>query len=226
MNPLKYFLPRGRRPRTILSGLFAGIRMQLDLRQGELLIWAGLYEREIFAEMRRLAEGCRSTLDLGAAKGDLTIWALQRPGMEQVAAAEPLAAEREQLHANLALNNLAGTPRLRLHAGFAGQGSGPEWQTLDELAAGFTGPVLIKIDIDGPEAQVLDTGRQTLTQLDCRLLIETHSPEAEAGCLERLGALGYQTRIISPAWWRVIIPEHRPIPHNRWLSAWRSAGKK
>lgn len=221
MNPLKHLLPSGRAPRTVLSGLFAGLRLQLDLRQGELAVWLGLYEREIVAEVNRLALDCRSVMDLGAAKGDLTIWALLQPGITGVVAVEPQASERAQLQANLSLNNLAADPRLRLHTGFAGQGPAPQWQTLDELAAGLPAPLFIKIDIDGPEAQVLDTGLHTLATHDCRLLIETHSPEAEAGCIERLAALDYQTRIIFPAWWRAIIPEHRPIPHNRWLSAWR-----
>ena len=222
MNPLKLLLPNGRSPRTVLSGLFAGVRLQLDLRQGELLIWAGLYEREIFSAVRRLAQGCRSVVDLGAAKGDLTVWALLRPEVERVVAVEPQATERTQLLANLTLNNLEAGPRLRLHAGFAGEGPAPDWQTLDALASGLPSPLFIKIDIDGPEAQVLDTGRHTLTTQDCRLVIETHSPEAESGCIERLTALGYQVEIIFPAWWRIIIPERRPIPHNRWLSAWRA----
>lgn len=223
MNPIKLLLPAGRAPRTVRAGLFAGLRLHLDLRQGELLVWAGLYEQETFADIRRLALGCRAVIDLGAAKGDLTAWALRLPGVTGVVAVEPQESERAQLQANLALNGLAGDPRLRVHAGFAGAGQAPEWRTLDELAAGLTGPIFLKIDIDGPEAQVLDTGRRTLAEQDCRLLIETHSPEAEQGCLERLAALGYRTRIISPAWWRIILPEFRPIPHNRWLSAWRPA---
>lgn len=68
--------------------------------------------------------------------------------------------------------------------------------------------------------KVLETGKSTLAG-DCRLLIETHSPAAETGCLEQLRLMGYETRIIGPAWWRTIIPERRLIPHNRWLSAWR-----
>ena len=68
---------------------------------------------------------------------------------------------------------------------------------------------------------MLADGRETLLSKDCRLLIETHSPEAESGCMEQLRALGYTVKLISTAWWRIVLPEHRPIPHNRWLSAWR-----
>jgi len=220
VNPVKRFLPRGRHPRTILQGIFRGVRLHLDLHS-ELQIYAGLYEQETYADVRRLARGCRSLVDLGAAKGEFSIYFLRREGVERVVAAEPAESERALFEANLGLNALQSDPRLRIHAGFAGEGPGPAWRTLDELAADLPEPVFLKIDIDGPEAEVLATGRRMLTGKDCRLLIETHSPEAELGCDRQLRELGYRTKIIDPAWWRVILPEHRPIPHNRWLVAWR-----
>lgn len=222
MNPLKALLPRGRAARAILSGPLAGIRLQLDLH-GELQVYAGLYERETYADLRRLLRGCRGAVDLGAAKGDLTIHFLRQPGMLQVMAVEPLDREREQLAANLALNGLAGDPRLQLHPGFAGRGEPPLWRTLDDLAADLPAPLFLKIDIDGPESEVLADGHTTLRAKDCRLLIETHSPEAETGCRAQLLELGYTVKLIRNAWWRVFLPERRPIPHNRWLAAWRMA---
>jgi hypothetical protein len=221
MNPVKALLPRGRVPRTILSGPLAGIRLRLDL-QGELQIYAGLYERETYADLRRLLRGCRGAIDLGAAKGDLTIHFLRQPGMQRVVAVEPLDREREQLAANLALNGLADDPRLQLHAGFAGRGHPPLWRTLDDLAAALPDPLFLKIDIDGPESEVLADGQETLRHKDCRLLIETHSPDAESGCQAQLLALGYAVKLITPAWWRLFVPERRPVAHNRWLSACRA----
>jgi precorrin-6B methylase 2 len=220
MGVLKFFLPKGRHPRLIRFGFYRGMRLRLDL-QCELQNYLGLYEYETFAAMRRLARGCRSFLDLGAAKGELTVYFLRLRGIERVVAVEPSATEREIFAANLALNQLQSDPRLRIHAGYAGQGLAPDWQTLDELAANLPSPVFLKIDIDGPEAAVLDTGQETLAGKDCRLLIETHSPEAETGCIERLQRLGYVTRIIRPGTWRLLIPEHRTISHNRWLIARR-----
>lgn len=217
---LKRVLPHGRHPRTIRAGFYRGIRLHLDL-QCELQVYAGLYERETYADMRRLARGCRTFIDLGAAKGELSVYFLRKPGIERVIAAEPAENERVLFGANLALNSLRADQRLRIHAGFAGEGLGPDWRTLDDLAAGVPPPLFIKIDIDGPEAAVLATGQHTLATKDCRLLIETHSPEAELDCDAQLTGVGYRTRIIYPAWWRIVLPEHRPIPHNRWLVAWR-----
>jgi hypothetical protein len=220
MNPLRPFLPAGRAPRTILSGLFRGLRLHLDLR-GEFQIWLGLYERETYPALRRMLSGCRSAIDLGAAKGDLTLHCLRQPGIERIVAVEPLDRERVQFAANLALNGLAADPRLHLHAGFAGRGEPPLWRTLDDLAADLPAPVFLKIDIDGPESEVLADGHRLLSGRDCRLLIETHSPEAEAGCERQLRSLGYTVRIIRPAWWRSVLREQRPLAHNRWLAAWR-----
>jgi len=220
MNPLRPILPAGRAPRTVASGILRGIRLQLDLH-GEFQIWLGLYERETHAVLRRLLRGCRGAVDLGAAKGDLTVHLLRQPDMQRVVAVEPLERERTQLSANLALNGCAGDPRLLLHAGFAGRGEPPLWRTLDDLADGLPVPVFLKIDIDGPEAEVLADGTRLLRDCDCRLLIETHSPEAEAGCERQLRALGYTVQIIHPAWWRAVLREQRPLSHNRWLAAWR-----
>jgi hypothetical protein len=220
MNPIKWLLPRGRTPRTVQAGPYAGLRLQLDLRS-EFLIWLGTYEAETFNDLRRLLQDCRGAVDLGAAKGDLTLLCLRAPGMERVVAVEPLEHEREQFAGNLALNGLAKDPRVIVHAGFAGRGEAPLWRTLDDLASGVPGPIFIKIDIDGPEAEVLADGITTLRTQDCRLLIETHSPEAERGCADLLRGLGYTVKIISPAWWRTFVPELRPLLHNRWLAAWR-----
>lgn len=220
MNPFKALLPAGRFPRTVMSGPLAGIRLHLDLRS-ELMILLGIYERETYADIRRLLRGCRGAVDLGAAKGDLTIHCLRQPGMQRVVAVEPLEREREQFTANLALNGFAHDPRLVLHPGFAGRGEAPLWRTLDDLTSDLSGPVFLKIDIDGPEAEVLADAHALLRTEDCRLLIETHSLEAENGCADQLRELGYRVKIVSPAWWRLFLPELRPIPHNRWLAAWR-----
>jgi len=217
---LKRTLPSERRPLSVRHGLYKGIRLHLDL-QSDLQFYAGLYEQETYSSIRSLARGCRGFVDLGAAKGELSIYFLRQRGIELVVAAEPEERERALFHANLELNALENERRLVIHPGFAGAGPEPRWRTLDELAGVAPSPLFIKIDIDGPEAAVLATGRHTLATKDCRLLVETHSPEAENGCNNQLLESGYRTKIISPAWWRVVLPEYRPIPHNRWLAAWR-----
>jgi len=222
MNPFKLLLPPRRVTCTILSGLLAGIRLRLSLRN-EMQIFLGLYEQETYADIRRLLSHCLSAVDLGAAKGDLSIYFLRQLDIQRVVAVEPLTSEREQMAENLALNALDGDSRLSVHAGFVGQGEGPQWKSLAELTSNLPAPIFIKIDIDGPEAAVLSDSRELLSDRDCRLLIETHSHEAESLCISLLHNLGYTVKTISPAWWRFLVREHRPIPHNRWLAAWRGS---
>jgi precorrin-6B methylase 2 len=218
---IKSLLPRGRSPRTIVSGPYAGLKLLLDVAGGDGQIWLGLYERETFAHLRSAVRECRTVLDIGAAKGDLTALFHRLPSITHVVAVEPSATELELLRRNLDLNGLGADPRLTLHEGFAGAGPDGRWRTLDQLAAGLPGPFFIKIDIDGPEGELLETGSTLLRGQDCRLLIETHSPEAERKCEAILQGHGYATSIINPAWWRFLAPERRDIPHNRWLVARR-----
>jgi precorrin-6B methylase 2 len=221
MRVIKKFIRPGRRPRTVRWGLYRGITLQLDLHC-EFQNYFGLYECETFSAIRSLAEGCRGFLDLGAAKGELSIYFLRRREIERIVAVEPSDDEIMLFQSNLVLNAMQGDSRLHIHHGFAGEGESGRWKTLDELGASLPSPMFMKIDIDGPEAEVLQTGLTLLRDKDCRLLIETHSLEAESGCLKCLKDMGYTTEIINPASWRRFLPEHRPIKHNRWLTARRT----
>jgi hypothetical protein len=80
------------------------------------------------------------------------------------------------------------------------------------------------MDVDGAEEKVLNGANTINTLTDVRWLIETHSSQLELLCERILTAAGFQIRIISNARWRVLVPEQRPIEHNRWLVAWKSKG--
>jgi len=220
MRFIKKFIKSGRRPQKVRWGLYRGIYLQLDLHC-ELQNYFGFYECETFAAIRSLSSGCKGFLDLGAAKGELSIYFLRRDGIQKVVAVEPSDAELNLFQTNLELNGLGDDDRLYIHRGFAGAGDGSEWQTLDELVTHLPTPVFLKIDIDGPEAEVLKSGLSILRNKDCRLLIETHSVEAENGCVECLEGLNYKTEVIEQAGWRYFLPERRPIQHNRWLTGRR-----
>ena len=77
----------------------------------------------------------------------------------------------------------------------------------------------IKLDADFAELNILHSGERLLVEAKPYLLIETHSAELEHDCVCYLEKLGYQTKIVPNAWWRMIIPEQRPLDHNRWLWA-------
>ena len=77
----------------------------------------------------------------------------------------------------------------------------------------------MKIDVDGAEIGVLRSGERLLSRRDCRVLLEVHSPRLEEEAIAFLTAKQYRCRIIGHAWWRVAIPERRPVELNRWVFA-------
>jgi MoaA/NifB/PqqE/SkfB family radical SAM enzyme len=91
-------------------------------------------------------------------------------------------------------------------------------RTLDSFRPRIKYPCFIKVDVEGAEVDVL-RGVEEILERGVRLVIETHSENAERRCVDFLEERGYETKIIKSAWWRSILPEQRPDSHNRWLAA-------
>jgi hypothetical protein len=211
----------GRQPRKILAGPFKGIRMNLSLRH-QTQVYLGFFEKETHPWLKKLSKSISTAIDIGAAHGEHTIFLLLKTGAKKVYAFEPDRSCLPLLAENLKLNAVTQSERLQICAKFVGDAESDREMRLDSLREAINQPCLIKVDVDGAEEHVLK-GASLLNQLpDIRWLIETHSKELEAACLGILSDAGFQTRIIHNAWWRFAVPEHRPIPHNRWLAAWKT----
>ena len=214
-------VPAERRPRRIAFGPFRGITMPLSL-QHQSQIYLGLFEREVHAWLVRLSRGIRSAIDIGAASGEYTLFFLTRTQAEKVWAFEPDPECLPLLRESLQLNSVEQSRRLEISTAMVSDCDGPGKATLDSLAGSIPLPCFIKMDVDGAEAEIL-RGAAKLNALDgVRWLIETHSAELERQCVAVLRAAGFETAIIRNAWWRAVIPELRPIAHNRWLAAWKA----
>lgn len=210
----------GREPRQIVFGPFKGITMTLSLRH-QTQIYLGLFEREMHGWLVRLSSGLQTAMDIGAASGEYTLFFLMRTKATRVLAVEPDPDSVPLLRENLKLNSPTETSRLELSTAMLGDGDGLGKVSLDSLAGAMQLPCFIKMDVDGAEAEILK-GAATLNGLTgVRWLIETHSRSLECQCIEQLKAAGFETKIIDNAWWRVLIPELRPIEQNRWLAAWK-----
>jgi predicted RNA methylase len=211
----------GRKPRRIAFGPFKGITMALSLHH-QSQIYLGLFEREVHTWLQRLTRGIRTAIDIGAASGEYTLFFLTRTDAERVWAFEPDPESLPLLKESLKLNSLEQTSRLEVSTAMVGDCDGAGKATLDSLAGSIKLPCFIKMDVDGAEAEIL-RGAAKLNALDgVRWLIETHSKSLERECIEKLKEAGFETRIIRNAWWRVVIPELRPIEQNRWLAAWKA----
>jgi hypothetical protein len=189
-----------------------GVRMHLDFAHHTRL-FLGLYEIEINQHLRKLAPAGAVSFDIGAQQGyDALLLAKLTGG--RVASFEADSRWLPTIEANLALNP-ARAPLVTVVGGTVGTGAGQV--ALDDWASGggFP-PEFMKIDVDGGEVDVLNSASGLLAQQHPSMIIETHTPALERECIDIVEALGYRTRIVDQ---RRFMPDHRPIPHNRWLVA-------
>jgi precorrin-6B methylase 2 len=212
----------GVRPRKIRAGLLRGLFFNVDTAcKSSRLV--GLDEREIAGATCRLAGEVKIAFDIGANDGWYTLFFASRPNIERVYAFEASAQICPALEANFGLNDPALRAKLCLSNKMVGNSTAPEWCRLDDTVADLPGPALFKIDVEGGELDVLKGARNLLSKSGNRLIIETHTADLERDCIAYLTELGYQTSIVKNGWYRLLFPEARSIPHNRWLLATKNA---
>jgi len=211
----RHVVPSGRRIRHVPFGLYRRLRLNLDLGS-QMQTYLGLWERETHRDIRRLVHHVRWLIDVGAGAGELCLL-FKKAGTGIVIAAEPQIAEVALLRENLAANGLR-LSEVEIITKRIGTTEGCiriDDFKVDSRHAGF-----IKIDVDGAELDVLRSGPRLLNSaVDLALLVETHSKRLEDDCMAYLDHFGFHTKVIRNAWWRVVIPELRPPPHNRWIWA-------
>lgn len=211
--------PPGKRARRMPAGLLKNLNFELDFKN-QVQIYLGLSEQELIPWFERYTRGIHTAIDVGAAEGRYTLPLLARTSVKNVIACEP-TERRQGLAANLRLNQLEGDPRLVVVPHFIGAQVTEEMRTLDSLLPSVQFPCLVKMDIEGAEAEALRGGEQLLGQADVSFIIETHSLALEEECAEILRDAGYEVTVITNARWRsfVPLPGLGPIGHSRWLAA-------
>jgi len=212
---IKHFLFRpGRRARTVRGGPMAGLRLYLDLRQ-DTQVWRGIYERRLMDWLQEHVPSDGVCLDVGAAEGVMSLWMAVLAPQGRVIAVEP--SERgEQITPNLDLNRDRQLGQVELHRVCADDRShnpeeGPAFVTIDDLVqqAALERVDVIKIDVDGPELDVLAGAAVTLERFKPAVCVEAHSHALTRGVVERLEAHGYRCEVIDPP-----PHEHRPLEYN------------
>jgi len=222
LRPLKHLLfGRGLRTRRILGGAARGLRMEIDpAAKTQRLI--GLDEREIQGAFVRDARWAEALVDVGSSDGyyGLIFRKYNPTGSVHLIDANPDFAPVQQ--ANFQLNfptRPAPQSLVKFVAPAERQDAGSCLLSRDLPLAGRR--VLFKIDVDGWELDVLKSAEALFPGTECRFIVETHSLALEQACAAYLTAHGFQVRIIPNAWWRRLIPEQRPISHNRWFTTAR-----
>jgi hypothetical protein len=192
--------------------------MNLDLAY-ETQMFFGLAEREIHPALRKFSTDARTAVDVGAAFGEYVLFFLKRTPAKRVFAFEPEPQMRVPLHDNLELNGLQRDPRLQFSSQYVGTTNDERTTMLDSLVDQIEPPCIVKVDVDGAELKVLEGATRLLSTKGIRWIIETHSKQLEDECVALFHSAGYDTHVIPNAWWRLFLPEQRPIEHNRWLLA-------
>lgn len=181
----------------------------------------GLFEVEISSWVQRLSRDINTAIDVGAGNGEYTIFFLANTNAKKVFSFDPQIKSRTSTYENLKLNNLDQSERLNFKQLYVGNKDGNMMCTLDSITKEITEPCLIKIDIEGNEADALKGANRLLDLKRCNWIIETHSKKIEEGCIEIFKKHQYKHVVVPMAWWRIILPEQRPTEQNRWLVAYR-----
>lgn len=196
----------------ILAGPLRG-RWWLARSRGKILrVVTGSYEKEQTGLMVALVAAGDTVLDVGAHTGYYTVLASHLVGRSgRVHAFEPDPRNAGFLRRHVRINGCDNTvveevavaARAGTHRFGGGSGSGTarlqsdgglevSVVTLDEYCRrGGLHPTLIKVDVEGAEAEVLRGAADLLRRHRPTLLLSTHGPEVHAECLSLLGDLGY-----------------------------------
>lgn len=210
----RLIVPEGKHLRRIRGGVAKGMLMELDLQSQSQRYW-GLDEREILSHIRLLSSGCKSLVDVGANDGYYTM-AFLRSSAERVVACEPGPAA-ELLIGNALANDYEVNGRFTVVS--KPIGAEPGFTPITDLLRDLPRPIFLKVDIEGGEAGLLKSAEAFPFISDTRWLVETHSAELEQQCIGWFHTRGFRTQIIRNARWRALLPEQRPLTHNRWLTA-------
>jgi len=183
-----------------------------DLIAARVLEGQRFYERDLLEDVWTRTRGTTGVaVDVGAHVGNHTLWFACVCGLH-VVAIEPNPAACRQLEANLARNAPTSVVVIEAAAGrIAGRGrlvGGQPGNTgtvrvqaasegdvpivaLDDLV--YPGPVrIIKIDVEGSEADVLSGARHTIQEHRPVVYVEAPTETSRDGVAEAMADLGYQ----------------------------------
>jgi hypothetical protein len=214
-----FLLPARKRTYRACFGLYAGLLFDASLREN-LQLLLGLWERETYSYIDIARKRCEWVVDVGAGDGELVLFLIKQSPAKTIIAVEPRPDGRKNILRNLALNSVDSS-RVLIENQLVGLDTNEGFVSLDRLTEPLAGRGFIKIDVDGAELGVLQSGARCLGKGQLDVMVETHSMSLEWECIRLLESYGFLCRVIKNAWWRAILPELRPIEHNRWLWATR-----
>jgi hypothetical protein len=201
---------------AIKYGVAKGLKMRIDIYSKSQRI-LGLDEAEIQGYFKEYSQKCSHFFDIGASDGYYAlIYRKYNPTGQMYLFDANLRFHAEQIE-NFRINGFK--TDFKQIAKFVSEAESSDSIRIDQFFTGKHQNVFFKVDVDGGELSVLKGAKEVIASNNCFFIIETHSKQLEDDCIHFLEALGYETKIIKQAFWRVVIPEQRPIEHNQWFIA-------
>jgi hypothetical protein len=201
--------------RRIPIGIAAGLRLEVE-PQAPVHVYLGTAEVEIAHHLRRLAKPGFRCFDIGGHNAYYAM-VLARLTNEPVWSFEFDPAGIDRMRHNLALNPSV-EPLISLRKVYLSYetNTAANAETLDGIVTreGMAWPDLLKIDVEGEEANVLRGARDVLRSRP-HLVIETHGHAVERECVEILTPLGYRPLVVTQRRWL----RERRSQDNRWIVA-------
>ncbi|TWT97964.1 hypothetical protein Pla108_21190 [Botrimarina colliarenosi] len=205
---------QGPHPARIRGGSLRGRRMLLDLRH-DTQVWRGVYEQSLQEWLTANVTKDAVCFDVGAAEGWATLQMALLATGGRVFAFEP-SDRGNDIRPNLDLNRDRPLAEVQVERCYVGRenchgSTSIPTRSIDAYIAenALDRLDVIKIDVDGPELEVLDGAMQALERHHPAICVETHSRELTQAVVARLASLGYATRVEEPP-----KHEHRPIGDN------------
>lgn len=195
--------------RRVLFGIARGSRLPLNVHES-VRMWLGLYEIEIARYLRALITKDARCFDLGAGDGYYTLALARLAPAGTVVAVEADQALCQRLRTTVRRNGV--NTRVEVVEGEVS----PTGVTIDSLARMKGSPSLIKMDIEGAEAEAMLGAREVLHGPRPCFIIETHGVTADSVVTQSLADADYQVRVVEQ---QRLWPDRRPIELNRWLIA-------
>lgn len=217
----KILVGEGLKFHTVKFGIAKGLKYFLD-PQNKTQLFLGLYEIEIHKYFKRFAKIADTMLDIGAAYGYYSLIYRKFNPKGQIYSFDPGVGKFDKVYRDNFNENFGNFENVKLSGKLVGSNDSDEFTKIDDVFEGQSGKkILFKIDVDGGELDVLESGLETFKNNDCYFVVETHSFKLEADCVALLRKEGFTVKIIKNGWYRAFIKDIRPIELNRWFIAYK-----
>ncbi len=206
---------------TVKFGIAKGLKYYLDTKD-KTQLFLGLYEIEIHKYFKKFAKKADVMFDIGAAYGYYSLIYRSYSKLGQIYSFDPGIGKFDAVYRANFKENFGNFDNVNLSGKLVGNTESSDFIKINDVLKEIKNKsILFKIDVDGGELDVLESGLEAFKQNNCFFVVETHSFKLEEDCVALLRKEGYKVKIIKNGWYRIFIKDLRPLELNRWFVAYK-----